>query len=236
VILLIHGGCFQVGSNSADDTKGGVEKLTDAGFAVASMDYRLADPVHGKNFYPAAYNDAKDAMRWLRANGEKYQLNTDKIVAFGFSSGATLAAYLGTRPRVHAPERADGVIDFFGRMDFSHSRASEVHDNQGRDCGEEFVGETRKVETMFKFRRASVLPNINETASPFLICHGTKDGAVSVEHSELLFAKLQSRAGSVKRSDIFLKIEGADHGFQRPAEATQAWKQVCRFLKQMYGQ
>lgn len=242
-VLLIHGGCFQYPGKSKPDTKEYIERLSGAGYAVVSIDYRLVDRINEKNLYPASLEDVQDAVRWVRVNGAKYSLRTDRLIAFGFSSGATLAAYLGTRRVSGSAAREDArpvddarlsqpvsaVIDFFGRMDFLHSREGEPRDELKRDCGEEFVGQSRSPETMSAFQNADVISKVDSSAAVFLIGHGSKDTAVSVEHSELLFKKLQTLPQ--KRRDQFFKIEGADHGFGNPGEMDQAWRNVCTFLE-----
>lgn len=230
-VLLIHGGCFQQPGKAAADTKEYIERLANSGYAVVSADYRLADPENKKNLYPASLLDVQDALRWIRVNGDKYGLRKDKVIAFGFSAGATLAAYLGTRSQA----KASGVVDFFGRMDFLHSRKEEAHDRHGRDCGEEFVGETRGEKNLDKFLNADVLSGIESSAAPFLIVHGDKDSAVSVEHSRLLFAKLQEQVSRAKGLDQKVEIVGANHGFGGAGEMDQAWSSVCAFLEDIAG-
>lgn len=256
-VVLIHGGCFQWGSKSAKDDAVYLERLTGAGYAVISLNYRLAEPRNpdkGKrNLFPASMEDVQDAIRWLRVNGAKYDLQTDKLLAFGFSAGATLASYLGTRlirgSKLHYDDKApddpqlsksvNGVIDFFGRTDFLHSRSGELHDENGRDCGEEYLGESRDANDIKDFEKASVLNIMDAVAANFLIVHGTKDALVSIEHSELLHAKLLLLASGsdVEKRDHYrlFKIDGADHMFPRPPDMDQAWSHVCPFLTEVLG-
>ena len=96
-----------------------------AGYAVASINYRLS----GEAKYPAQINDAKAAVRFLRANAAQYKLNPDKFAAFGASAGGNLAALLGTTCGVKELEGEDlgnagvsscvqAVVDWFGPIDF----------------------------------------------------------------------------------------------------------------------
>ena len=62
------------------------------GFAVVCMNYRLSDEAQ----FPKQIYDCKAAVRYLRANAEKYHLDVDRIAAWGASAGAHLAALLGT--------------------------------------------------------------------------------------------------------------------------------------------
>lgn len=63
-----------------------------AGYAVASINYRLS----GEAKAPAQIQDAKAAVRWLRANAAKYKLDPQRFASFGASAGGNLAALLGT--------------------------------------------------------------------------------------------------------------------------------------------
>ena len=248
-VIVLHGGCFQGGSKSGEDTKEYIARLTGAGFAAVSVEYRQVEAATRKNIYPAAMEDVQDAVRWLRLNGAKYKMRTDKIVAFGFSAGATLAAYLGTRRVLGSDSRDDqlamddelfssrvsAVVGFFGRMDFTKSRRDRepVDPREGRDCGEHFVGESRRDgDLSTAFLKADVISQADDKAARFLLGHGTKDSAVSIEHSEMLMAKLSQVGGA--RKDTIFRIVGADHGFSKPGEMDLAWTYVSEFLNEIF--
>ena len=72
--------------------------MVDEGYAVASIDYRLT----GDAPFPAQIEDCKAAVRWLRANAERYHFDADKVGVWGHSSGAHLAALLAP-PAVSPP-------------------------------------------------------------------------------------------------------------------------------------
>ena len=65
--------------------------LTDAGFVVASADYRLSHEAH----FPAQLHDAKAAVRWLRDHAADYDVDPDRIYAWGDSAGGHLASLVG---------------------------------------------------------------------------------------------------------------------------------------------
>lgn len=56
--------------------------LSSHGYAIASLDYRLS----GDAIFPAAVEDCKAAVRWLRAHSAEYNLDTDRVVAWGESA------------------------------------------------------------------------------------------------------------------------------------------------------
>ena len=101
-----------------------VDQLLAAGYAVASINYRLS----GEAIYPAQIHDAKAAVRFLRANAATYNLDPDKFGAWGASAGGNLVSLLGTTCGVAELEGDLGnndqsscvqaVVDWFGPIDF----------------------------------------------------------------------------------------------------------------------
>src|SRR5438876_4332611 len=68
LIIWVHGGAWMGGSK---DGRSPALQFTTEGYAVAHIGYRLS----GEAKFPAQINDCKAAVRWLRANAEKYQLD-----------------------------------------------------------------------------------------------------------------------------------------------------------------
>ena len=90
LLVWIHGGSWQMGNRAFPVA----DFFTNAGFALASIDYRLT----GRAPFPAQIYDCKAAIRWLRANASTYGVDPNRIVAMGHSAGGHLAALLGTTP------------------------------------------------------------------------------------------------------------------------------------------
>jgi acetyl esterase/lipase len=124
VVLVIHGGAFSSGDKH--DEPGIVGALNQAGYAAASINYRLS----GEAPFPAAVQDAKASVRWLRANSAKYGLDPGKIGAWGTSAGGNLAAMVGVTGTTHGflddadlgnadqSSAVSAVIDWYGPSDF----------------------------------------------------------------------------------------------------------------------
>jgi acetyl esterase/lipase len=88
VIVWIHGGgWYEGGKDWYAPTR-----FIDHGYAAVSISYRLT----GVAPFPAQIYDCKGAIRWLRANAAKYNIDPDRIGVFGSSAGGHLAALLGT--------------------------------------------------------------------------------------------------------------------------------------------
>ena len=89
VVIMIHGGGWA--NRSRDDMTPISRDLAQRGYAVMNLDYRFAP----KYTFPAQLDDLQQARSWLSANAELYQLDLNRVSAWGYSSGAHLAALLG---------------------------------------------------------------------------------------------------------------------------------------------
>lgn len=130
LVVWIHGGGWSGGSKNGCP----ISWLTDDGYAVASISYRLTD----KAIFPAQIHDCKAAIRWLRANAEKFGYSTAKVGVSGSSAGGHLAALVGTSGDVKELEgtvggnldqssRVDAVVDFYGATDFVLRSKTQPH-------------------------------------------------------------------------------------------------------------
>lgn len=124
-VLMIYGGGWASGDTSLITPM--AERLAAEGFVTITPEYRLSPEA----LYPAAVFDLKAAVRWVRKNAEKYNIDKNKIAAYGCSAGGQLAALLGATngdkrfegeegnlnisSNVQAVVDVDGVVDFFGK-------------------------------------------------------------------------------------------------------------------------
>jgi acetyl esterase/lipase len=67
--------------------------------------------------YPAAYSDATRAMRILRRDAGKYNIDPDKIGIMGFSAGGHLASTVAVQPELFKNPEDDLVSKFSARPD-----------------------------------------------------------------------------------------------------------------------
>jgi len=109
VIIWLHGGGWSRGRKEGHSP---AVTLVDDGYAVASVDYRLT----GIAPFPAQIEVCKAAVRWLRANASKYNLDPDRIGVWGFSAGAHLAALLGTSGGVKELEGDGDNVSYSSRV------------------------------------------------------------------------------------------------------------------------
>jgi acetyl esterase/lipase len=166
--------------------------------------------------FPAAVEDCKAAVRWLRADAERFKVDPARIGAVGFSSGAHLACLLGVTEKTdgleggggHAAQssRVQAVVSFFGPTNLARSDwdPEAIEKNLVP-----FLGGTLK-EREETYRKASPLSYVRKGAPPFLFIHGADDKLVLPAHSEDMAEKLHA-VGSSARVILF---DGEGHGLR----------------------
>ena len=226
-VLCIHGGGFRAGKREGNDAL--CLKLAQRGFIAATVTYRLAP----KYQFPAAVHDVKAAVRWLRANAAKYQIDPARIGVTGDSAGGHLAQFLGVTAGVQEFEGDGGnagqssvvacVVNRYGPSDFTKSYGKSV------DAAEVlplFLGgnlETARPRHVL----SSPLNWVTPRAAPTLLLHGTEDKYVAYEQAEWMRDRLLACGVEVQ----LLTLEGAGHGF-KGADAEKAGQALFAFFEQ----
>ena len=123
VAVYVHGGSWSSGSKSDSIGMTDVPELLARGYLVASVDYRYAPQWK----FPAQIHDVKCAIRFLRANATRFNLDPNRIGAWGHSAGGHLVTLLGTtdtrdgfegsREYADQSSRVQAVVDMCGRAD-----------------------------------------------------------------------------------------------------------------------
>jgi acetyl esterase/lipase len=178
VVLWIHGHHWARGSK---DQRPPVNLMAQ-GYMVVSLDYRLS----GEAPFPAAIEDCKAAVRWLRANAATYHIDPDHIGAWGYSAGGHLAALLGTSGGVAELEgagdnatfssRVQAVCDMSGPSDILqfYETVSSLNDGSGRRAKssiEQFLGGPVE-QNRAKAIAGSPVSYVSRDDAAFLIIHG----------------------------------------------------------------
>lgn len=229
VIIHIHGGAFWGGDKADAQIDAPIEGLKH-GYAVVSINYRLSREA----IFPAQIQDVKAAIRFIRANGKKYNLKTDKIGVWGDSAGGHLVAMAGTTSDVKDFDDASlgnadqssavqAVVNWFGPIQFDQMDAQFKLSKKGK-TGHDDVGSPESVLVGKKVtdapelvKRASPATYLSKTDPPMLIQHGTEDPIVPIEQSMNFYKKCLDVMGDDKCR--FLPLQGAGHGTPEFEEA-----------------
>jgi acetyl esterase/lipase len=239
VVVMVHGGGFMMGDKADGAGLTGVDQLLEAGYAVASINYRLS----GEATYPAQINDAKAAVRYLRANAAKYNLNPDKFGAWGASAGGNLVSLLGTTCGVAELEGADlgnadqsscvqAVVDWFGPIDFLKmdeqfaGTSCPANHNDASSPESKLVG--APIQTVPDVVATTNPMNyITADDAPFFIENGTADCNIPPVQNKNLADALSAIIGA--NTVTYTSLEGAGHGGSQFG-AAENLQQVINFL------
>lgn len=234
VVVFIHGGGWQAG-----DKTGGRRQVADlvasGEFAGVSVGYRLTDQAR----FPEQIFDCKAAIRWIRANAEKYSLDPDKIAVWGSSAGGHLVSLLGTSGDVKDLEgnlgktegifsRVSCVVNFYGPSELltmgAQSKPGGRINHDAADSPEAKLVGGALQENKEKAKAASPLTYVSKDDPPFLSIHGDADPVVPYAQSVALHSALKS-AGV---ASTLVTVKGGGHGQGFPPEVRGI---VTRFLK-----
>lgn len=221
--IFIHGGGWSQGDKS--ELQGSlIQSLLDAGFIVASLNYRLAPDYQ----FPAMIEDVKCAIRSFRANAEQYGIDPDRIGAWGPSAGGHLVSLLGvTDPGagfergeyLEQSSRVQAVVDLYGpadlTVDFSHT----------------FTGLKAKVFGDFDLTKASPVTYITPDDPPFLILQGDQDRVVPLSQSQLLY---EAMIAAGMQAELVI-VKGGDHGFSDP-NTTPNREEIIAMIVTFFGE
>jgi acetyl esterase/lipase len=166
LIIVIHGGGWIGGSKDSAKFVEWSRFFAENGYAVASINYRLRP----KFLLPTQIIDSKSAVRWLRANAKKYNLDAEHFGAIGSSAGGHLVSSLGTSAHVKEFDQGENldqsgtiqaVVDFCGPSDFLTFRADTK-------TAKGLFGENTDNPDIIK--KTSPLHTVTKNAAPFPDC------------------------------------------------------------------
>ncbi len=224
-VICIHGGGFRAGTRDGYDEL--VVRLAKRGYVALTVSYRLAP----QDKFPAAVHDVKAAVRWLKANAEKYHVDPDRIGVMGGSAGGHLAQFLGVtadEPRFEGDggnpdqsSRVACVVNVYGPSDLTRSYGKSV------DAAEVlplFLGGDLSTARMAHVL-ASPLTWASKGDAPTLDIHGTEDKYVAHEQAVWMVDALKAHEVEAE----LLTLPGAGHGFQGD-DARKADEAMFAFL------
>lgn len=238
VVVYIHGGGFEMGDRKYGHIHKLIESL-DRGYAVASVSYRLSQ----EKVFPAAVQDVRNAIRYLRKHGGEYGLNGEQIGILGESAGGNLVAILAMDPQepifdARIPEDLQGVsaavkccVDWFGVTDMNVMMEQNIENNirppkfTKDNCPESrYFGKSLLELTREWINKANPITYVSERMCPMLIEHGTGDFQVPVQQSQMLYHAIVEKLGK-EWVELFM-LEGAIHEdprFERDENMAIVW-------------
>lgn len=209
---------------------GYADRFAAAGYTVFAINHRQAPRFR----YPAPIEDAQRAVRFVRSHASDYGITSDRIGAWGSSSGGHLVELLGTMdgkgdasdsdPVNRQSAKVQAVVALFAPCDLP-----SMFGNAGRpgtltalmgfayqdpNLGPPGVARADDFENR-QYREASPLTYVTADDAPMLLMHGDQDVTVPIKQSEIMESALKQAGVTVR----FITVPGGKHGpnFQLPA-------------------
>ena len=241
LLIYIHGGGWLQGKKEACPGKIVAQRR----YIMACVSYRLSNQA----IFPAQIHDIKKAVRWLRLNAEKYNIDPNKFGAWGESAGGHLSALLGTSAGVKSLEgepkypqissNIQAVCDWYGPTDFTQVPAafeepftdevSEKYKNQPwltyTIATHLLLGDSVSKKTELA-ALANPITHVDANDPPFLIVHGKLDKVVPLSQSELLAKALREKGVDV----TLIKAPNLGHSYAGKGERFDS-KLINRAIK-----
>jgi acetyl esterase/lipase len=224
-LIFVHGGNWNSGdarhSGTFGDFPGLLASLAARGYVVASVNYRLSGEAH----FPAALQDVKSAISWLRGHADQFNLDQTRIAIWGASAGGHLASLAGVSCGVTALEPVSdpatkdkppsdcvqAVIDWYGIIDFETMAADLGQPAPDKSVEGDFLGCEPALCGAEIARNASPLAYVEAMSPPFLIQQGAADTTVSPKQSQALYDTLRAKGVPAE----LVVYPGVAHSFAR---------------------
>lgn len=196
--VLVHGGGWVAGDKQEYITYI-FEPLSKAGFAWFSINYRLAPQYK----FPAPADDVLQAIRYVRENARKYNIDAQRIALIGESAGGHLVSYVGAR---YPGTGVAAVVSLYGIHDFITAAMEwKPFPHEVLDL---FGIKQVNAETAPLLIKASPVIYVSKNLPPFLLIHGSKDEDVPYDQSVEMCDRMK-QVGA--RCDL-ITVPGAPHG------------------------
>ncbi len=229
LVVAIHGGGWYEHSRKFMQQE--ILTLAGQGYVAASLDYRLTT-LGGANTFPAAVQDVRCAVRWLRANAGSFDIDPARVAALGYSAGGNLAAMLGTAGNVGSLDgtcpvtgtspAVDAVLAFYAPLDL---RDSDLFTPDLSDIVNDYLGNTPESNPA-EAALASPIAHVSSSDAPTLLFHRTRDPLVPVAHSRTMRSALD--AAGVPAT--LVEVSGTQHTFRAFATSSSLRVVPCTTL------
>lgn len=233
LMVWVHGGAWYL-----YDKKQYPKALVEAGFAVASLDFRQSTEAR----FPAQIHDIKAGIRFLRSKAADYGYRVDRIAIGGASSGGHLAAMVGVSngdqqlegtlgDYLSASSKVDAIVDYFGASNLTTILAqSTPYGLSVRQPALDKLLGAQPDSVLELAKLASPVLHVDRNDPPLLLLHGDQDPQMPINQSH----ELQGAYEKLGRDAKLIVVHGAAHAGPIFYEGEQL-KQVVEFLRRTIG-
>lgn len=188
------------------------------GYVTASIEYRLSNSAH----FPAPVEDAKKAIRYLRAHADEYGIDPAKVVIGGESAGGNLASMTGVTNGLAEFEKGEyleqsssvsAVINYYGPTSLGKAKRDEksfdgipLPETTASSSLIQYLG-FHPGEEPERAAKSTAQYYVNQDTVPFFMAHGTADSLVDISASDAFYDVLVQNHVPVE----YYRIQGAGH-------------------------
>jgi acetyl esterase/lipase len=235
-VVFFHGGGWEHGTRRRSSSAtaawqpGFFERLAARGIAVASADYRHSSEAR----FPAQVHDARDAVRYMRANAERFDIDVDRLAVWGASAGGHLAALVALdAPFDDPPTELAAVSSHVCAAVLWFPVTDLVAMDGPADTTQARLLGVRPADDPALARSASPTTYVSSSAPPFLLQHGTADTMVPLDQTRRLANSLTALG---VEADVDL-IEGSDHIWvgASPETIESLWERAVVWLESKFN-
>ena len=189
-IVIVHGGGWRAGSKKDLVYRDLLLDYAFQGYFTVSVEYRFDQ----ETAFPACIEDVKCAVRWLRAHAKEYNVDPDRIGAFGHSAGAQLVLMLAMSSDNKSLEGDGGWNEYSSKINAVVGGSTPTQ-----------IGAKRA-----NWNKPEWWPigYISKNTVPMLLIQGIQDPIVKVDLVDDFVAKMKA-AGAPDLT--YIRIEGGDH-------------------------
>ena len=195
-VVMIHGGGWRSGNKNQMQAL--ANEIASKGYSCFSIEYRLS--LEAK--YPEGIYDVKNAIKFIKDNASKFNVDPDKIAILGCSSGGQMAALIGTtnedsffedsKNKSKSSSKVNAIINIDGVLAFKHPESSEG------EMASFWLGGTyeKKPEN---WKNASALNHTNKNTPPILFInsiidrfHAGRDDMIAILKQNKIYSEVKT--------------------------------------------
>ena len=244
LFIYIHGGGNTGGTKDGIYSRGTLilEKLTEAGIAVASIDYRLFGKGEELAFHHL-FQDCKDALRFLAKNADRFGIDPNKFVTWGTSAGGSKALVTALTnsdflPGENAGPETEytviGAISFYGATTYLvpelWKKRLERFPGRSESKGAMLFKPSHGMSTEEIAKLVSADQHLKADSPPILLVHGDTDPVVPIELSTHLYTMAKEKGLDIE----LVEVKNAGHGFSKvkgnAASPSMTWDEAQQLV------